>query len=136
MDNWNKLNEYSLDNQYGAAACYISDGNICAVGEGEIIISFDYESMVNRGLSMINKIECLFDKIFNKHYDIAIISTEQWNKEKQIFIENKNNKDYYVYVPIMENKLEEKNEAKLNSTDNSITNEAIELFGEDMISVN
>lgn len=136
VDNWNKLNEYSLDNQYGAAACYISDGNICAVGEGEIIISFDYESMVNRGLSMINKIECLFDKIFNKHYDVAIISTEQWNKEKQIFIENKNNKDYYVYVPIMENKLEEKNEAKLNSTDNSITNEAIELFGEDMISVN
>lgn len=136
IDNWNKLNDYALDNQYGAAACYISDGNVCAVGEGEIIICFDYESMVNRGLSMLSKIECLFDKIFNKHYDIAIITTEQWNKEKKIFIENKNNKKYYEYTPLQ--KISEKQEIKMskNLSDNSITNEAIELFGEDIITVN
>lgn len=132
--NWNKLNDYALDSEFGAAACYISDGKVRAVGSGEVIISFDYESMVNRGFSLINKIQKLFEKIYNKHYDIALLTDDDWDKEKEKFIFNKNNNISYEYVPI---ELEKKETSiKSSIDDDSITSQAIELFGEDIITVN
>lgn len=132
--NWSRLNDYALDNEFGAAACYISDGIVRAVGIGEVIISFSYESMVSRGFSLIDKIQKLFEKIYNKHYDIALLTEDEWNKEKEKFIFNKNNKIGYEYIPI-ETEIKE-NKISLQINDNSITSKAIELFGEDMITIN
>ena len=131
--NWSKLNDYALDSEFGAAACYISDGTIRAVGVGEVIISFGYESMVNRGFNLLEKVQKLLEKIYNKHYDIALVTDEEWEQEKADFIANKNNKDAYQYVPLEK---VEKQEVKYMENDDSITSQAIELFGEDMISVN
>lgn len=132
---WDKLNDYALDSEYGAVACYLSDGGICAVGEGEVIISFDYESMVNRGIHLIDKIEILLEKIYEKHYDVALLTNDEWKKEKEKFISNKNNKIQYEYQPISKDTSDEK-EKKKDLTKNSVTSSAIELFGEDIISVN
>lgn len=132
-NNWNKLNDYALDNEYGAVACYISDGIIRAVGENEVIISFAYESMVDRGVKIINKIQNLLEKIYSKHYDVALITNDKWNHEKEIFILNMNNKVKYEYKELPNNNIENKPSLK---SDNSIAEEAIELFGEDMISIN
>ena len=132
-NNWNKLNDYALDNEYGAVACYISDGTVRAVGENEVIISFAYESMVDRGIKIINKIENLLEKIYSKHYDVALITNDKWNHEKEIFILNMNNKVKYEYKELPNNNIENKPSLK---SDNSIAEEAIELFGEDMISIN
>ena len=132
-NNWNKLNDYALDNEYGAVACYISDGIVRAVGENEVIISFAYESMVDRGVKIINKIENLLEKIYSKHYDVALITNDKWNHEKEIFILNMNNKVKYEYKELPNNNIENKT---LLKNDSSIAEEAIELFGEDMISIN
>lgn len=134
-NNWNKLNDYALDNEYGAVACYISDGVVRAVGEKEVIISFAYESMVDRGVKIINKIENLLEKIYSKHYDVALITNDKWNHEKEIFILNMNNKVKYEYKykELPNNNIENKTSLK---NDSSIAKEAIELFGEDMISIN
>lgn len=132
-NNWNKLNDYALDNEYGAVACYISDGIVRAVGENEVIISFAYESMVDRGVKIINKIEKLLEKIYSKHYDVALITNDKWNHEKEIFILNMNNKVKYEYKELPNNNIENKTSLK---NDSSIAEEAIELFGEDMISIN
>lgn len=132
-NNWNKLNDYALDNEYGAVACYISDGIVRAVGENEVIISFAYESMVDRGVKIINKIEKLLEKIYSKHYDVALITNDKWNHEKEIFILNMNNKVKYEYKELPNNNIENKT---LLKNDSSIAEEAIELFGEDMISIN
>ncbi len=132
--NWNQLNDYALDSEYGAAACYISDGKVRAVGTGEIILSFDYASMVNRGFSLRKKIEKLLEKIYNKHYDVALLTDDEWNKQKEKFIFNKNNNIPYQYIPINDNVDKIKNAKKID--DNSITSQAINLFGEDIISIN
>lgn len=134
--NWNHLNDYALDNEYGAAACFLSDGKVRAVGIGEIIVSFDYESMVNRGLSLITKIQKLLEKIYNKHYDIALITDEEWNHQKEKFIENKNNNISYEYIPIESNKFAQDDLDNNVTKEDSITSQAIELFGEDVISIN
>ena len=40
-NHWDKLNDYALDNYYGAVACYIFDGTVRAASSDSIIITFD-----------------------------------------------------------------------------------------------
>ncbi len=131
--NWNKLNDYALDSEYGAAACYISDGIVRAVGTGEVIISFDYDSMVNRGFSLLEKVQKLLEKIYNRHYDVALVTNDEWTTAKDEFIAKKNNNISYQYIPL---ELGQYHKEKKEVSDHSITSQAIDLFGEDMISIN
>lgn len=132
---WNSLNDYALDSEYGAAACFISDGKIRAVGLGEVILSFNYESMINRGFSMILKIQKLLEKIYQKHYDVALLTDDEWNQEKEKYIQNMNNHVPYQYVTI--DRDSGKNTLPVqNSNSDDIKSQAIELFGEDMVSIN
>lgn len=131
--NWSKLNDYALDSEYGAAACYISDGIVRAVGTGEVIISFDYDSMVNRGFSLLEKVQKLLEKIYNRHYDVALVTNDEWTAAKDEFIVNKNNNISYQYIPL---ELEQYHKEKKEVSDHSIASQAIDLFGKDMISIN
>ncbi len=130
---WNVLNDYALDSEFGAAACYVSDGVVRAVGDNEVIISFDYESMVSRGFGLINKIQILFEKIYNKHFDIALVTNDEWNIEKEKYIANKKNNVAYKYIPIDKNNIESE---KKEIDNKSIASQAIDLFGEDLITIN
>ena len=131
-ENWKKISDYALDSKLGAAASFISDAKICAVSEDELVLSFEYNSMIERGYNLLDKIQNLLDKVYNKEYDIAFLTYEQWENEKKEFIENKNNGITYEYKPI-EHKKEKKISKKKEET---ITSQAIELFGDDMIAVN
>lgn len=132
---WNSLNDYALDSEYGAAACFISDGKIRAVGLGEVILSFNYESMINRGFSMILKIQKLLEKIYQKHYDVALLTDDEWNQEKEKYIQNMNNHVPYQYVTIDRDSDKDTLPVQ-NSNSGDIKSQAIELFGEDMVSIN
>lgn len=132
---WNSLNDYALDSEYGAAACFISDGKIRAVGLGEVILSFNYESMINRGFSMILKIQKLLEKIYQKHYDVALLTDDEWNQEKEKYIQNMNNHIIYQYVTIDRDSDKDTLPVQ-NSNSGDIKSQAIELFGEDMVSIN
>mgnify|MGYP004630494037 FL=1 len=132
---WNSLNDYALDSEYGAAACFISDGKIRAVGFGEVILSFNYESMINRGFSMILKIQKLLEKIYQKHYDVALLTDDEWNQEKEKYIQNMNNHVPYQYVTIDRDSDKDTLPVQ-NSNSGDIKSQAIELFGEDMVSIN
>ena len=132
---WNSLNDYALDSEYGAAACFISDGKIRAVGLGEVILSFNYESMINRGFSMILKIQKLLEKIYQKHYDVALLTDDEWNQEKEKYIQNMNNHVPYQYVAIDRDSDKDTLPVQ-NNNSGDIKSQAIELFGEDMVSIN
>ncbi len=132
---WNSLNDYALDSEYGAAACFISDGKIRAVGLGEVILSFNYESMINRGFSMILKIQKLLEKIYQKHYDVALLTDDEWNQEKEKYIQNMNNHVLYQYVTIDRDSDKDTLPVR-NSNSGDIKSQAIKLFGEDMVSIN
>ena len=133
--NWESFNDYALDSEYGSVACYIVDGTIRAASENEIIITFDYESMVNRGYKILKKIEYLFEKIFNHKYFIAIITTDDWNKKKQEYIDNKNKGIIYEYKELtaFSNYNLENNNEVINNNSDSIVDEAIQLFGESIV---
>ena len=134
-ESWNLLNDYALDNQYGAVACYIVDGVLRAASKNEIIITFEYESLISRGLKLIDKIELLFEKILGHTVKVALLTTEQWNQEKQKYIDYKNKGLHYEYqeYPINDNSVEIKEEVNV-SFNETITDAAIHLFGEDIVS--
>jgi len=140
--NWDKLNDYALDSKYGAVACYLSDATIRAAGDHEIIITFDYESVVNRGFQSNTLIEQLLFKIFGEEYYVAYLTAEEWGNERNKYIENKNNGVDYQYVDLNISSEQELpvdknlNQAHTNSIDNSIVDDAIKLFGENIVSVN
>ena len=140
-ESWKNLNDYALDSKYGAAACYLSDATIRAAGSHEIIITFDYESMVSRGFQFSTLIEQLLFKIFDETYYVAYLTEEEWNIEKNKYIENKNNGISYQYLNLSDlNKQQESSsqniEVKEDSTSNSIVDDAIKLFGENIVSIN
>ena len=135
---WNLLNDYALDSQFGAVACYLTDGIVRAVSEHEIIITFDYDSMVNRGYKLIKKIENLFDKIFENYYHVAIITTDCWNQEKKNYIDKKNHGISYDYIEITDDYTnfdvdKSKNQVNMNTNYDNITDKAIQLFGENVV---
>ena len=135
---WDMLNDYALDSQFGAVACYLTDGVIRAASEHEMIITFDYDSMVNRGYKIIKKIENLFDKIFKKSYHVAIITTDNWNRERKNYIDKKNHGISYEYVEITDdyadiNVDKNKNQVNTNPSSENITDKAIQLFGENVV---
>lgn len=129
---WHAINDYALDSKFGAAASFVSDGTVRVVGEGELIISFTYESMVDRGNNLLDLVQSLFEKIYGKQYDIAFITNDEWDKEKKEFIDNKNNGIKYEYVPIEHKKKAQK--AKIDKN-NMVASEAIELFGDNVVLV-
>ena len=141
-NNWKQLNDYALDSKYGAVACYLSDATIRAVGSHEIIITFDYESVVSRGFQFNTLIEQLLFKILEEEYYVAYLTVEEWNAERNKYIENKNNGINYQYLDLNfssnkeENINSDLNQDNMNSLDNSIVNDAIKLFGENIVSVN
>ena len=131
---WKKIGDYAIDAKLGAAANFLSDGQIRAASEKEIIISFEYESSIERGNSLINSIKTLLEKIYGNHYDIVLLTNENWQKERKQFISNRDNGIKYEYKTLSGNK--EKNNITKKEKKENIASQAIDLFGDDMISVN
>lgn len=137
-NNWSKLNDYALDNHYGAVACYIFDGTIRAASQDSVIITFDYESMVNRGYRLLSKIEELFGIVFGHNVRVALLTSADWEKEKKEYIAKKNNGIAYQYqeVPLLNENLSQSSQLLDNpGIDSSSVEEAIKLFGENMVSI-
>jgi len=128
---WNTITDYALDSKLGAVASFIADGKICAVGEGEVIISFTYDSMVSRGLNLMEKVQKLLEKVYNKQYDVAFITDSKWNDIKKEYVKNIKDGYTYEYVPIEH---VEKPKQKKEKKGNTITDQAIELFGDNVVS--
>lgn len=143
-EQWEKLSDYALDSTFGAVACYLSDATVRAASNHEVIITFDYESVVTRGYQLWNSVEKLLYKLLGTVYNVAYLTVDQWNAEKKQYIENKNNGNSYVYHTLesldeMETGATENDTGDkdiMNSSDNSIAEEAIKLFGENLVSVN
>lgn len=141
---WSELNEYVLDTEFGAAACYLIDSVVEAVGENHIILSVKCDSSVDRIIACLPKIYKLLEKIYGKLYKLAILNEEEWKRVRSDFISNKNVKKYVYIDELNENNntffKEDKiidNDSKIidNIVGNDIVSEAISLFGENVVEI-
>ena len=129
IDNMKLLIDFTFDQEIGYIVCNLLDSNVRAASEDNIIISFEYDSIVKQNLMELEKIIYVYNKITNSNKKIAIITDEEWENEKNNYIKSiKDGKSYQV----MEEPKEIYEEIKKNDI---ISNSAVELFG-DIVEIN
>lgn len=129
---WLKLNDYLLDAEIGSVACFLVDGNIRVCGEEDLIISYEYDSMVKRGISMYSELIRVIKQIVGKDYNVSLLTDEEWNKEKKEYIHHvKNNISYEKKT--LRKLIDNKNKVDNNSNDEIET--ASLLFGADIVEI-
>lgn len=129
IENMKLLNDFTFDQEIGYIVCNLLDSNVRAASEDNIIISFEYDSIVKQNLMELEKIIYVYNKITNSNKKFAIITDEEWENEKNNYIKSiKDGKSYQV----IEEPKEIYEEIKKNDI---ISNSAVELFG-DIVEIN
>ena len=127
--NLDKLNDYTFDPNNGYLACELLDGKVRASSPKNIIISYDYEGMVDKLSNHFNKLNDFYNEKTGSFKKIAFITTTKWNELKQEYINlHKQGKQFeYQEEPIL-NSLEE--DVKINNESDDLINQTIEMFGD------
>ena len=124
--NWSCINEYLLDSKYGVNCGILKDTEVVAAGDKYLILVSNFDSIVDKVNSKIEELEDTMFHIFDKHYNIISLSSDDWLKEKQQYIVNiKSGIKYNV-----------KEEIKLNTNENkerTPVDELIDIIGEDLV---
>lgn len=124
QSNFEKLKDFTFDQEIGYIVCALLDSKLRAVSENNMIISFEYDSNVLQNIQIIDKITDVYNKITNSNKEIAIISDKEWDKVKNDYI--KNLKDGVKY----EVKDEPEPIYEEIENDGIISNSAVQLFGD------
>ncbi len=132
-NNWNKIMEYTLDRKIGAVACFLADATPVAASSKNVILAFQYDSLVERGDDMIEKIENTFKEIFDKDYKIVLLSVDQWKKEKENYIKNIKDHVEYKYQEEPDTFSESTIEPEKEMPTSDLMKEAIQLFGKNIV---
>ncbi len=123
------LREFSFDQQIGYLVCDLLDGKVRAASNDGVIISYEFESAVNRNLLFIEKLTYIYNKITSSNKDLALITDERWENEKKNYIKLKKDGKKLELLEIPNEIYEEK------ENNDIISNSAVELFG-DIVEIN
>ena len=122
-NNWSKILDYILDDNYGSLVGILKDANPIVVGEKNIILLSDYDNISDRINDDYKLIEEFINKVFGSVYNVICLNKNEWEIEKNKFMENKKNNVVYTYIE------EKKDEEEVHDS----VSELIDIVGEDMI---
>lgn len=123
------INDYISNKKYNMVSILLSSGRIVVASDKYLLFSFENKSDVLKFDSIYKQIEQFLKKIYDESYKIVAVSDKEWKKMKNNYINNIKNKISYVFI--------EENDVKLEMSENSnaLENSALNIFGEDTISV-
>lgn len=124
QDNFNLFNDYTFDQEIGYLVCCILDSKIRAASDENIILSYEYDSSVKQNLNILDKITYVYNKITNSNKKIAIITDEEWEFEKNRYIQAIKEGNHYTVIDEPAEVYEEQKK------DDIISSSAVELFGD------
>ena len=135
---WNKLNDYTFDKENGAVVCELLDANPVAASNNYLILTYNYDSFVEKGNMYIEKYEKILNKYLDVNLKVVFLTNEEWQKNKNEYIENiKNNVKYnYIDEDVVEDKEEtETNNSSVEKKHSEIVEKANELFSSNIIEI-
>ena len=97
-DNWDKLNDFTFDKDYGAIACELLDALPVAASEKYLMLSYSYASFVEKGNCYIDKYERVLKNILNIENKVIFVTNDEWDKIKNEYIINIKNNVKYNYI--------------------------------------
>ena len=130
QNNLNAFNDYTFDQNNGYLACELLDGTVRAASNSSIILSYDYESMIEKMYNHIDKLIEFYNKISNNNKTIALITNEEWNNLKnEYMVLRKEGKQFsYQKEPVLN--INNNNDKITDEDNNDIIREAKDLFGD------
>jgi DNA polymerase-3 subunit gamma/tau len=133
---WNEIRAYTIDELYGMYAGMLIDSMPRAIGDDNILVTYIYESMVERANENLEKIEELLYKVLGKKYKFIATSENEWQNIKVEYIKRKKIGEKYIIIPeevFVDSKIEKSKKSKKN--EDEIIKTAIDLFGDNVIEV-
>ena len=124
IDNLKLLNDYVFDQKIGYIVCELLNSKFRVASEDIIVLSFEYDSIVQQNLLHLEQMEDVYEKITHSSKKFAIISDEEWDKLKKDYIHHLRDGDHYEV-------LEEPGKVFQNDeTSDIISSDASMLFGD------
>ena len=124
-NNWSKLiSDLILENDYSLLG-YVETANVEVVSSTNVIFSFKSDNEAILFNNNIETIEVKYNEANNSNYKFIALSINEWNVEKQKFIDNKNK--VYKYL--------DENDIINNESDSKAKNIADDLFGDNIVEI-
>ena len=123
-EKFNNLKNYTFDQQVGYLVCELLDSEIKVVSDEIVLLSYEYDSIVQQNLKILPKLNNVYNKFVDSKKKIALISEDKWKKIKDEYIINLKNKHQYEILEEPDFIYEEV------KTNDIIVNEAVDLFGD------
>lgn len=114
--NFERLNEYTFDQNIGYLVCALLDGVIRVSSKNSVVISYEYDSVVNENIGRLTEFEKTLKDIANIDKKIAIITNKKWDEVKLEYIKNLKSGHKYEYIeePIFVSNIVKKEKNKKN----------------------
>lgn len=126
---YDKIGDYVSNKVYNTLSILLLDGHVVVASSKYLLFAFKTEEDVTLFDNNYKQIELFIKEVFEEAYKVAAVTTKEWQMIKEDFIKNKKNQIPYVFI--------DENDVKLDMgvSFNDLENSALDLFGEDTISV-
>ena len=124
IDNLKLLNDYAFDQKIGYLVCELLNSKFRVASEDIIVLSYEYESIVQQNLLHLEQMEEVYLNITHSSKKFAIISDLEWDKLKKEYIQHLKEGNHYEVLA------EPEKVFKKEETNDIISNDASMLFGD------
>lgn len=124
LQNLELLNDYTFDQQFGYLVCEILNSKFRVASEDVLVLSYEYDSIVQQDLLHLEDMENIYNKLTNSKKKFAIITDDEWNKLKLDYIHHLKNGEHYEVLE------EPEKVFKKEEKDDIILNDVASIFGD------
>ncbi len=132
VNKWNGFYDYVHNKEFSSLVSYFLDSNLEVVGEKDIIISADYDSIVDNANKNVTKLELLFNLVMGKSYNLVFVLTDEWKKLRDQYVADLKDGKKYNYIE----HIPEKNvimDEKSSEDVPEVVKKAQDVFGDDIV---
>ena len=129
VKSYDRIGDYVSNKVYNTLSILLLDGHVVVASTKYLLFAFESEEDVTLFDNNYKQIELFIKEVFEETYKVAAVTKKEWQRIKEDFIKNKKNQIPYVFI--------DENDVKLDMgvSFNDLENSALDLFGEDTISV-
>lgn len=129
VKSYDRIGDYVSNKVYNTLSILLLDGHAVVASTKYLLFAFESEEDVTLFDNNYKQIELFIKEVFEETYKVAAVTKKEWQRIKEDFIKNKKNQIPYVFI--------DENDVKLDMgvSFNDLENSALDLFGEDTISV-
>ena len=136
LNKWSLFNDYVHNKEFSSLVSYFLDSTLEVVGKEDVIISTDYDTVVESANRKIAKLELLFNLVMGKSYNLAFVTTNKWDELKNKYVEDIKNGKKYEYIE--EKNLNSKKDIIIDDATadlSDVVNAARDIFGKDVVEI-